>query len=173
MDSRTREVELVYRVIDREYTEGKVPTASITRLHGLVGSKGAVSLQYSFLKDPIAARASWGQEGDRVLDLIALMPMGVDTHALAPQYEGHSSMPCKLIGGVCYPDGSGLRAIKVLEEFQSYGEEWLRGWLEAEYHIAFYPQEYGDLVPDDEVLERLGFGQMMDMLFKGVSGEGP
>ncbi len=61
-------------------------------------------------------------------------PMGADVgyHARVPQWEGDKpiSDDCPVIGGVCYYDGSGMRADKLVREFIPHGEEVI--WHELE-----------------------------------------
>lgn len=56
----------------------------------------------------------------------AMFPMGVDVgyHSPVPTYEGHQPMkePCDYLDGICYYDGSGMRADDLLQGFIHQGE---------------------------------------------------
>lgn len=71
--------------------------------------------------------------------LIAPMPADVGYHSPIPQYEGQEpiSEDCEYIGGPCYYDGSGLRAISVFERFTAEGADAVWKELEEEYNRLF------------------------------------
>jgi hypothetical protein len=70
--------------------------------------------------------------------LIKGMGADVGYHALAPQYEGQSSMAnCDATGGACYYDGSGLRAEEWYQEWLVHGNDHIWTKLEEEYLMRF------------------------------------
>ena len=66
-----------------------------------------------------------------------MFPMGADVgyHAKQPKYEDQAPMSgeCEITGGVCYYDGSGLRAMELVEVFKQFGEQAVWDELEAVY----------------------------------------
>jgi hypothetical protein len=61
-------------------------------------------------------------------------PAGVDYHDNKPQYEGqHCRDECKVTGGACYSDGSGLLADEYYETLLREGSEGVFKRLEAQY----------------------------------------
>lgn len=62
-------------------------------------------------------------------------PAGVDGHWKTPAYEGQSEIDdCKITGGKCYCDGSGLLAEDVFRLLVTEGEEAVWKFLETKYN---------------------------------------
>lgn len=72
---------------------------------------------------------------------ICLKPMGYDVgyHSPKPMYDGQTPTheDCEYTGGVCYCDGSGLRAEEWMEVFIAKGGEEIWTMLEQEYLERF------------------------------------
>lgn len=164
-----REAELVYRLYEDGYTEGNNPVAFVTHLHVVRGAKGAVSFSYVFPADPAAARASLHTNDPWLQDWISSpQGRGVDYHSPIPlhDWQTNSQSQCLALGkGPCYGDGSGLRAVQWLEEFQTYGTEWLVPALGDFYHEVFYDM-------GEKTIENLGFGETMQLLGDMFRGAG-
>lgn len=66
-------------------------------------------------------------------------PTGVDIgyHSYTPRYDGQTSMPCSVLEGQCYYDGSSLQAQEFLETFLSEGEDAVWKMLEEQYTELF------------------------------------
>lgn len=66
-------------------------------------------------------------------------PTGADIgyHSPKPRYEGQQPMPCEILGGECYYDGSSLAADEFLETFLSQGEDAVWTMLEDRYNELF------------------------------------
>lgn len=103
----------------------------------LKGPKGAVQFVVTFpvyLPHVQAESYEWKYKPE-------IMGIDVGYHAFTPQYESQTSMPCDLLGGECYYDGSSLRADEWAKEiFAVRGEPpenevWRR--LEGEYVSCF------------------------------------
>jgi hypothetical protein len=61
-------------------------------------------------------------------------PAGVDFHDSKPHYEGHRCITgCKVTGGDCYSDGSGMLADEFYETLLREGSEGVFKRLEAQY----------------------------------------
>lgn len=76
-----------------------------------------------------------------------LKPMGYDVgyHSPVPMYEGQTmlSNDCPITGGVCYYDGSGLQAMKMVELLFREGVDAVWGSLEARWADQFGESEDG------------------------------
>lgn len=65
-------------------------------------------------------------------------PADLGYHSPVPMYEGQNSMgECNLLGGICYYDGSGLRAEEVLETLIREGSDAVWAFLDEEYARRF------------------------------------
>ncbi len=70
-----------------------------------------------------------------------LQPCGMDIgyHSPLPMYEGQELMDddCRILGGKCYYDGSGIEADDVLELLIKEGHQAVWEWMEKRYYKNF------------------------------------
>ena len=102
----------------------EMPRGSFWIWFVLKGPKGAVQ----FVMDS----GWWNQSKPRGTD--------IGYHSPTPRYDGQTAMQqhCEHTGGICYYDGSSLRADEEwMPQFLKGGTAWLWPRLEAEYRAVF------------------------------------
>jgi hypothetical protein len=82
-----------------------------------------VKPQWGFPKDDLSLRCQYEP-----------MAFGVDYHDTKPHYEGHTCREgCKITGGKCYSDGSGLLGNDFLQTLIEGGDEALWARMEEQF----------------------------------------
>lgn len=64
------------------------------------------------------------------------MGLGVEVHAIRPQYNEDNPSPCDIYG-TCYVDGSSIAAARAMRRHREGGEEGLWGELQRRYEAVF------------------------------------
>ena len=151
-NSRLERIVWVSSGFDKRHTDPKknygIGACRITFV--LKGAEGAV--QFMIGTDwypPVVQRERRQQRHDFDTRFDKIKPDGWDVgyHSPKPMYEGQTPMErsCELVaGGVCYYDGSGLRADDWVEQFILGGTPWLWPQLETEYRVRFLDDEPPD-----------------------------
>jgi len=158
------EAELVYKVLEFPFTEGHQPTDFVKTVHAVRGISGAVSFIY--VPRPVDDTGIVALESR----VGAMWPMGVDVgyhrRVRTGEYQ-HENLDCDVIGsGICYYDGSGLRATEWLEEWilTGYNPDWMRQKLADYYHDVFY-----ELIGEDKIAG-MGLGETLHLLGQLLGG---
>lgn len=126
---------------------------SATCIPGTGGSHGRHGLQIRFvLKGDKGAiqfllMTDWTPEPTHETRFI--MPADIGYHAKEPQYDDQEAMDddCEYTGGVCYYDGSGLKAEEPFRVLCNEGDEALWQYLEAVYRSRFEGADYPESKP--------------------------
>lgn len=175
------ESELVYKRMDRTYTEGRYPTTFTQENHVLFGQKGIVEFTFiarpeAFDTDPNHPYRPGGES-----ELGEMWPMGVNVgyHSKVPRFEGQAPSPrCDLMQP-CYFDGSGLRAEAWLTAYAETGYDlgWVKQQLGNYYDELFYGEDWVDHALDEDPifatsLSRMPFGETMMEVGKRLAGGG-
>lgn len=109
----------------------------------LKGPKGAVQFMIGtdwYLPEVQREQRDFNYNHDVRFDRIQPQGWDVGYHAYEPQFEGQDSMPCELLGGQCYYDGSTLLADEMVPKFIAGGTAWLWPELENIYRTRFEPE---------------------------------
>ena len=112
---------------------------SMTIRFVLKGPKGAI--QFVLTTDWHLPHIQKTMPNLKSTGMSGLRPWATDIgyHSKHPMYDGDSPIQrdCPYTDGICYYDGSGLRADKMIPDFLANGSDWLWKELENDYQMRF------------------------------------